>query len=201
MKSLSLKLGTIATIALATIAYFGYATQVFGAPSIFSQSARSQVATSTVGTQLTPGNATTTLVYDSWQREGTNQTDIGNTYGADEVTLLAQINASSTATKFKFVYEYSQDGIDWYTDNILETATTTAIQIGTVTKQYEWTFASSTIGGVAVTAGQRGYNGTLNRDSKAIRVPVPTRFVRVVVTVTGANGYFWGEFVPKKEVK
>ena len=173
----------------------------FGAPSIFIQKAASQTATSTVGTQLTVGAGTSTLTYDSWQRSGTNQTDAGGTYAPNKVALLAQVNASSTSSVFQFRFEYSQDGIDWYSDNIIEGATTTAIQIGAVTKQYQWTFASSTIGGVAVTNGQRGYNATLNRDSKILQVPLYTRFVRVVVSVTGANGYFYGEFQPIRETQ
>lgn len=174
---------------IAIVAVFGV-TQVYANPQLFTQSAKTQTATTTLA-YLTPGTATTTLVYDTREQSGTNQAGGNNTYIAETVTLKQYLKASSTATVLVTNFEFSDDKIDWYQNN-LETYAAGAIAIATP-NSYTWTFASSTIGGVL------NGNGT-DVGAKVISVKVPTRYVRAVFTMTGANGAIWAELLPKKQI-
>lgn len=151
-------------------------------------------ATTTL-TFMTPGTATTTLTYDSNQVLGTNQRNDGNTYSTDSAVLLTQLNASTTSTVLKVGIEYSNDGIDWYADNLqtITNATTSQALIVTTANSFTWTFASTTPNGGAV--------GNTNTSYKAVIIPTPTRFVRVFYSVTGANAAVWGTIIPRKQTR
>ena len=177
---------------------------VVGNVSQITSPAQTASATSTL-VFLRPGAATTTLVYDSQQSDGTNQTNNGNTYLTDEATLLVQFTASSTTSILGIGFEYSNDvgcgaaptTCDWYKNNLINplALSTTTTTIGLQTPiTYSWTFASSSVGGVGVTSSN-------NRDTKVISVPTPMRYVRAVFTVSGANGAVYAQFLPKKETK
>jgi len=145
---------------------------------------------------MTPGTATSTLVYDTYCIGGTNQSNPGNSYATDYLTLLTQLSASSTATILNTSVEYSQDGVDWYQDNYIASTTTAGNFVPlwsiTVPNSFTWTFASSTLNGVANTG---------NRVGKVVQIYAPTRYVRVVYTLTGNNGAVWGSLLPIKENK
>lgn len=151
-----------------------------------------ETATATTSPRyLTPGTATTTLTYDSY-------VPTTNTYTPSFATLLVQFAGSSTASTLGINVEYSQDGIDWYKSTILSPyspgTTTPSINLG-LTTSYSWTFASSTVGGGVVTAA------TGATSTRAIMISTPTRFVRSVVSITGAGGAVWQQFVPTKELR
>jgi len=176
----------------------GIAVTAKANPSFYPGSAVYNTATST-GRYMTPGAATTTLVYDAYSISGTNQPASGNTYAVNSAALLLQFSASTTASVLGVRFEYSQDGIDWYGDGAVNlTATTTAYNVS-INENFTWTFASSTIGGIRADQGLAGINGTKNRDNKIINIVTPTRFVRAIVTLTGANATVWGQIVPLKE--
>lgn len=140
-----------------------------------------QTATATTsGAFMTPGSATSTVVYDSYANTGYG----GLNFKADSATLATQITGSSTLSVFRLELEYSQDGIDWYRNYL---ASTTNFASG---NPILWTNASTTINGVA----------TLNA-KQLITVPTPVRYVRVVSSVTGANGTVWAQFIPIRELK
>lgn len=153
---------------------------------------------------LTPGTGTTTLVYDTYCQNGSNQTDVGNTSIANSLSLLTQLSASSTNTTLNISVEYSQDNLDWYQDNLI--ASSTGIGLGlqyplTNPNTYTWAFASSTLNGV----GQNNNGPTANstRIGKVIKIFAPARYVRVVYSLgfaAGAtNAAVWGEILPIKE--
>lgn len=204
------------TLAVLTLGVFVFAGVVSASPSQNTAGAGYATATTTIA-WMTPGTATsTTIIYDSNQVRGLNQSNQGNTWATDSAILKLQINASSTLTKFRIDLEYA-DGTEsdtncattpascaWYRntlDNTMGYGTTTNPTSLNDPSYMTWQFASSTVGGVPPSTGLNGYNGTNNRDTRIINVSTPTRYVRAVISVTGANGGIWGWFIPKKEVK
>lgn len=156
---------------------------------------------------MTPGTGTTTLVYDTFN------TSTGNFYVNNLTELLLQFIASSTASQLNVNLEYANgyqngiaidcvanpNGCDWYEDNTTNLngfATTTPNNIMAIIPQYQWKFASSTVGQLATPAGN-------NRATRALSINVPTRYVRAVFTCAagGAGCAVWGQFVPVKETK
>jgi hypothetical protein len=155
------------------------------------QRAQTGAATTTVA-YLTPGTATTTLIYDA---------GIGQNLAADSAVLLIQLTASSTTTTLKWKLEYSQDNLcattpgkaDWYSESVNNAAATasTTVEVRD-TKEYSWLYASSTIG------TQTAPN---TPGMKKIDVPTPTRCVRAVfyLPAGSAGAAIWAEFVGKKQ--
>lgn len=160
-------------------------------PGGFPPGARSATATSTV-TVLTPTVGTSTVVYDAYNINGTNQGTTGVTTDTDSASLLVQFTASSTASKLKIAFEFSQDGVDWYADGLsVELASSTTGTIVDNSPDFiSWTFASTSLN-----AGPIGGSYA----SEIFNVPTPTRYVRSVITVSGANAMVWAQFVPKKQ--
>ena len=192
---------------------FGFSTISYANPSNFANSSSSGAATTTLTWLTATTNATTTTsVYDTYQRNGSNQTNSGNTLATDSAILKIQVNASSTATKFTIALEYAdgtESGTDcstlpascaWYADNFSQATSSSPVINITPSNTYVWTFASSTIGGVSNVTGLAGYNGTNNRDQKIINAPTPLRYVRANIIVSGANGGVWTSFIPKKQI-
>lgn len=175
-------------------------------PSFFATYAKTAVATSTLIFQ-TPGAATTTLVYDSYQCQiagssycnitGSNEVGTQNFFTADQATLMVLLAASSTNSQENISLEYSDDGIDWYQSSLavpVNYATSTLAMSLNQVPQYNWKFASSTVGGNTPAA-------TNNSDTRAIPVETSVRYVRAVFACQpgGANCAVWAEFIPKKQ--
>lgn len=134
-------------------------------------------ATNTQAFALTSGVSNPTLVFDTY--------GLGQTSKTDSALLLTQFHASSTSSVLQIGTFYSQDGIDFYdNDYILTNGTSTA---------------TTTIGGV-----QNGYSWqavSTATSSKAIRIDTPARYIKIVFSVTGANGGVWAQLVPFKQNK
>lgn len=132
------------------------------------------------------GTGTSTAVYD------TGCASAGST---DSASFLLQLTGSSTATVANVSFEYSQDNVDWYSDdyNFPSASTTQSNTTLTSTRVYILTYASTTVGGLAGTG-----NG---RNTRIVNVPVPTRYVRAVTTLAPGSlpGAVWGEFVGKRQ--
>lgn len=154
---------------------------------------QSAAATTTL-VYMTPGTATTTIAYDSFN---------GDSNGSDSAVLLTQFTASSTSSILGIRLEYSQGvtGVDcvasptvcdWYADNLNALATTSSTNTITTSGTFSWTFASTSQAAAAVSA-------TNNIGLKATIIPVPTRYVRAIYTITGANGAVWKSIVAKKQ--
>lgn len=156
----------------------------------------SNTTSTTTPTFINNGFATTTIVYDSYSQFGTNEPSGYKPITTDGATLLVQLTASTTSTVLNWQFQYSQDGQDWYADNIVNTAnlaSTTAFAVA-MPNSYSWTFASSTsLCDTTVTIA------TNNRGCKAIGVNTPVRYVRVIFTTTGANGEVYAQFIPRKQ--
>lgn len=172
------------------------ATMVFANPFYTGSKAQSAAATSTQ-TYLTPGAATTTPVYDSYEQYGTNEPNSSNITIPNQVAILLQGVASTTSTVVNVACEFSDNYMgtagsgDWY-QNELITPTTTGATLITTPSTYTFTYASSTVGGAPV-----GPNTA--RFQKLVVCPVPLRYVRAVITMTGANGSVWAELSPLKQ--
>lgn len=171
----------------------GFACAAYGPTGIASTSVK----------YMTPGAATTTLVYDTYCQNGSNQTDVGNTSVANSLALLTQLSASSTNTTLNIAIEYSQDNVDWYQDNLLASTTSGFTLPFPVTNpnSYTWLFASSTLNGVA--QANNGPTASSTRIGKVMKIYAPTRYVRIVYTLgvaSGATGAaLWGQILPLKE--
>lgn len=141
-------------------------------------------------TYITAGTATSTLNCDAYTLASNNI----NPLAMDSAVLLMNFTGSSTASIVNINFEYSNDNIDWYQDGFSASATTSSVvSIGT-TRSLSWTFASSTAG-----LGNTLGNSTT---TKAVPVPVPTRYVRAIFTMPAgsAAGAVWAQIIPKKEV-
>lgn len=167
-------------------------------PSAFYLSAKTSLSTSTPAIQ-TPGTGTSTVVYDSYGVNGTNQINNGGSmgYAANAVTVLDQFSASSTLSQQNLNFEFSDDGIDWYqatVSDIYNGYATTSLPLSPMVPQMQWKFASSTPGQIAL--GPNNFT-----DTRAIRINVPTRYVRVIATCAlgGANCATWMQILPEKE--
>lgn len=169
------------------VAGFAYAN-----PSYFAAGVSTNNAATTTPAFMTPGTGTsTTPVYDSYALTVNGGVQTKTEFAG----VLVNFCGSSTAAVLKVAVEYSQDNVDWYRNYVLSPN-----QIGTTTNPYvigtpfttNWTFASSSVGG----------SGTLATCSTAaISVPTPFRYMRIVNSITGANGSVWASIVPTKEIK
>jgi hypothetical protein len=198
MKSGKLNLSVAIFFLMVVLAFASATAFVYANPMQFTATASTAAAT-TSPVFMTPGTATSTVRYDTFQSNGTTQTNTGNTYLTNQTQLLVQFTASSTSSTLNINLEYSQDGIDWYADaptNVVGYATSTfSVSLNQI-PQYQWKFASSTI-------GQAGALVSNNLDTRSIAVNVPTRYVRAIFTcgAGGTNCTVWSTFIPVKEIK
>jgi len=120
---------------------------------------------------VTPATSRT-LIYDSFN-EGTNQkVDTG-------YLLLTQV-ASTSASKIGIVVSYSQNGEEYYTNNIVSTTTTTGfVALGE-------TWPTYTLIGNAVSSTTR----------VALKIDTPTRFTKLTFSSLVATSTVWGTFLP-----
>lgn len=173
------------------------AATVYANPFYTGTKAYFSSATSTQ-TYLIPGVATSSsVIYDSYEQAGTNQTNSGNITIPNTVALLLEGRASSTLTtitatcEFSDNYDSSTGNGDWYQNEIFLATSSPSQTIGTIVS-YSFTYASSTVGGGAVAS-------TTNRFQKLVTCPVPLRYVRAVITASGANASVNPWFIPTKQ--
>jgi ABC-type maltose transport system permease subunit len=176
---LILSIIVLVVVAFASIAY---ANPFYNGPR-----AASATATTTV-TYMTPGTATTTVVYDSYEKIGTNQKVGGDTTLPNFVAVAVQGVSSSSISVLNIACEYSSDNLDWY-QNDLFAATSSGVMPIAAPSTFSYTFASTTLNGVA-------YG---NKFAKIVQCPVPLQYVRAVVTNTGANLSQWTAIYPVKQ--
>jgi len=182
----------IAIFAVA-LALSGVAGIAYGA-SYFSGTVQTSAATSTPA-YMTPGNATSTLTYNTLTNSSVATAVPSGSQAATKaefVYLAGQLTGSSTSAVLHITPEYSVDGIDWYQGygilvNISTTTPNPTYAYGTV-DAINIPYASTTVGG----------NSASSIDRFIVKIPVPTKDVRFVVTLTGANAAFWGQVIPIK---
>ncbi len=182
----------IAAIVAGAVCLFG-ATGVALASSILSGMVSTSAATTTPAF-MTPGTGTSTLTYNTLTNTNvaTATPSSTNQSKAIKLSLAGQFSGSSTVATLNIKFEYSTDGIDWYQSFLPQgnfSTTTQAVTYG-ISNSVAIPFASTTYNGSA---------GKFNIENFIVDVPIVTKDVRAVVTITGANGAFWGQFVPVKE--
>lgn len=176
-------------VIISAIVIFGFSAFAYANPLYEGSSARSAAATTTVS-YLLPGVATSTSpLYDSYEQSGTNEKNGGNFTIPDSVAILLQGVASSSSSVMNIACEFSDDNVDWYQNEIYP-ATTTSPQNVSAPATFTFTYASTTIGGVV---------RATNIFSKLVECPVPLRYVRAVITDTGAGFSIWSSIVPLKQ--
>lgn len=180
-----------AVLGLVALFGLGGAGTAHANPSTFAVGTSTSAA-STSPAYMTPGAATsTTPVYDAYAQAFSG----GATFKTDFAGLLVQFSASSTATVLNQSVEYSQDGIDWYRNFVLDPkqmGTTTMALVLNNPFSTSWQFASSSVGGAAVAS-------TSKRSTATMLIPTPFRYTRIVYSLTGGNGAVWAQLVPIKE--
>lgn len=167
-------------------------------PSYFADGNSTATATTTL-TYMTPGAATTTLYYDSYE-------DSSGAKG-DAATLGVQFTGSSTLSTLNIAVEYAFNNslanckttptaCDWYADVLLGTnavvsTTTQALGLGN-TNVYSLPFSSTSLSGVAIPS---------RITSRLMTIAAPTRYIRVIFTLPPAslNGGIWATFRPTKQ--
>lgn len=166
----------------------GALTFAGGAPLAHANQSTFCVGNSTSGATtspvyMKPGTATTTL---------TNSACADRATPLDQSSLIVQFTGSSTASSLGIAFEFSQDGVDWYSDTVNRGATTTqSVNYNQPTSQL-LSFASTTVGGAA---------GTSARTMRAISVPLVAQYVRAVFTVPigSTNGGVWAQFISTRQ--
>ena len=166
----------------------GALTFAGGAPLAHANQSSFCVGNSTSGATtspvyMTPGTATTTL---------TNSACADRATPLDQTNLFVQLTGSSTSSTLGISFEYSQDGVDWYSDTVNRGATTTqSVNYNQPTSQLLH-FASTTVGGAA---------GTSARTMRAITVPMMSQYVRAIFTVPvgSTNSAIWAQFISQRQ--
>ena len=143
---------------------------------------------------ITAGTGTSTLTLDTINQISTTTQQflargtVTNAVALNEAWLALQFTGSSTASRVKIDWEYSNDGIDFYQDN----ATSTTLS-----------YASSTaLSGLGVSE-QPTLTSTGNIVNKRlIEVPkIPARFIRAVISVPigFSNMSTWAQFIVRQQ--
>ena len=158
--------------------------------SFFVPTTQTATATSSWA-YITAGVGTSTVTLDSYA----NPASVAKTL--DKATLLINYTASSTASILNWRYSFSQDGVDWYGDSLgINTSSSTSVTGANMApfNTYAWTFASTT-------AGSSISSQATSTAMKAVYVPTPTRYVRVVFYVpAGASpAGVWAQFVSQRQ--
>ncbi len=158
-------------LVLVMVAFAGIA---HATPLYFVPTTQLAAATSSVTYLISGGNATTTS-FDAYAG--------GQPYAIDKGVLLLQTAASSTSSVLNVTFQYSQDNIDWYGDDLFTITNASTTQPYTISSNvsYSWTAA-----------------GTAT-SSKALNVNFPTRYVRAILSQSGAAGALWWQFVPQRQ--
>lgn len=198
------KIWFIGLVMLVTLlAIISFSQKASANPSYFAPIAVSATATSSPQFLVVGGSSTSTpLIYDSYGIDGTNQNAGQTSDATDSVSLLMYVQASSTSSVFKTFVQYSDgvigvsckttpDACDWYENNS-ETYAAGNIAIATP-NTYSYTYASTSQDSLIT------FRAAENRGTKLITLKVPTRYIRVITTVTGTNGSVYMKFVPKKQ--
>lgn len=172
-----------------TSSFGGSAVSTFSPQSCYTSS-----STSTLN-YMTPGTATTTLACPLGE------------FGADSAVLnMTFVGSSSPLSVFNIDIQYSQGGngadctlnpspCDWspvaFSTLDYPYLATSSPSLSTV-QQFTFPFASSTISRGAVT------NLNSATTTRLIVIPTPTRYVRAIFSITGANGAVQAQFLPRK---
>ena len=170
-------------------------------PSTISQPGVSKLSTSSASSSpafMRPGLATSTLTLDTINQVSTTTlnitpTDAAGFVGVDQTFLAVQITGSSSVNSLLQVnWEFSNDGIDFYSNKISDTSSTT-LRYSTTTQN---------LGGVGFSALPQYLNTGNPTNGFLVDVPVvPARYVRAVLSVPigSLNSTNWAQFITRQE--
>lgn len=175
------------------LSMFAFATPAHANPSFFANGTSTSAASSSPR-YMTTGNATGTIYFDAYGQTFNG----GQTYKADSAILLTQFSASNTSSTLGITAEYADatDGFncantpaacDWYRDFANDPNATTTAALGNP-YSVSIKFASSTLNGASSTNSLRS--------TYAIPFRALTRYMRLVFTMSGANGAVWAKLLP-----
>ena len=141
-------------------------------------------AVSTLDTDTTfPSSATSTPTFLNTTGADNTSTTTIDTLGVDHVDMNLQLVSSSTATALHWKYEFSHDNIDWFGEDLAQTASAGQVTHSTSTLDHLW----------------EPNNDTASTTAKNIGIPtVASRYMRAIFSVTGNNGSVWAQFTRKK---
>ena len=139
------------------------------------------LAVSVLETDVKPlGLSTTTPEYLTTGGSAAT-TDVIDLRGIDHVDMNIQLTGSSTDSVLNWKYEFSDDNIDWFGEDLAQTSSATSISHSSTTLNHTWE------------------PDTTSEVRKNIGIePVASRYMRVVFSTTGANGSVWARFALKK---
>lgn len=166
-----------------TIVSVAHANPIYVAPTVQTATATSSPAYMGIGL------ATSSLVYDAYANPTSNK------YLPTKVAVGFQFVGSSTSAVLNIALEYSNDGIDWYRDTVVDgnsVGTTSPLTNISTTETYQWTYSSTEKIETSTNASAT--------TTRLIVIPTPTRFVRIVESMTGAAGAVWTQIMPIKEI-
>jgi len=137
-------------------------------------------AATTTGVTISP-HATTTLTF--------------LTNGADSADLFMIVKASSSVMALGWTYEYSQNNVDWYSEDYLFDPYDTAI--GTVTGSTNTNHNSTTP--IHYWQGADGWKNAASTSKKSIlNIPISkAEFMRINFFTTVATGTIWFDVITK----
>lgn len=166
-------------IVIFAVAFLSYSVAVAN-PSEFCSKNTSGATSSPA--YMTAGTATTTLTLDNCSDERT---------AIDTASLLIHFSSSTTPPTLKWRYQFSQDNIDWYEEDVALNSNATTTEAVRTFHEYSWLYASTT-----PLAG-----GTSEDALKLVTVPVPTRYVRAVFYLPAGSSPadVWADFIVKRE--
>jgi len=179
MKNKKLFIGLIILIAVIIAGVF-FSKTTYGNQSYVPAYSNCQLAPATTTTTTLNPNGSTTLTCDAYNM------DTNNPQGTiiDSAVLAIQLTSSTTNTVLTANLTYSQDGVDWYENNLV--ASSTEPDARNIT-----TAQSIILNG----------NTTASTTRKAISIQTPMRYVRATFTGTVATSTIWAAVIPQKEVK
>lgn len=140
-------------------------------PSALVSPTSSASATSSI-TYLTKGNSTF-LIIDSYT------SGIPRLY--DQATVFVQAKASSSVSTITATVSYSQNGYDWYNDNV-NVSTTTAVQNLTTPNSYS-------LSG----------NTTSSTTLSAFVIKLPVRYAKITYTASVGTTSLWSTILPQMQ--
>lgn len=168
MKKYLIITGMLAVLSLGVSALTASANSSFVYTQTSTATATSSKITLNVG-------STTSIVTDSYSA---GVPRLNNT-----AVVLLQFTASSSASVVNVSVSYSQDGVDYYQDNV-NVSTTTAIRSLTTANSYS-------LSG----------NATASTTLSAFQIALPTRYAKVTFTGATANSSIWATILPQREAQ
>jgi len=135
-----------------------------------------------VSTLETDGRTTTASSTPEYLTASTNTVSYtADTLGVDMLDMNIQFIASTTSSVLTWTYQFSDDNVDWFGEDLDQVSSTYTVSHASTTIAHTWKPDVATV--------VRKNIGLL---------PLASRYVKITFSTTGANGSVWGRFARKK---